>query len=144
MDSGGCAVLRGLGLEDGHLCILEPRLSPQLRATGKGKKMEHSPPLTAASRKTSRTQLVGLKSAGGCFFFFFFLPSVSQWDLELWKDQRQIQKRDQKANTNNWNKIHFTILKNLHFILCLLNLFMLFYYCYCFFIILFFISFISV
>ena len=58
----------------------------------KGKTMEPSSPLPAISRKTSRSCLVGLKSAGGGFLFFFFLPSVRQSDLELWKDQRQIQR----------------------------------------------------
>ena len=53
-----------------------PDLAPILTNPQEGRKVKPSPPLPLASRKTSRTCLASLKSAGSFFsplFFFSFL-----------------------------------------------------------------------
>ena len=87
-----------------------------------GRKVKPIPCLPVASRKTSRTCWIGLKSAGGlllCFFFlfgfslffpFFFLPPSETIRHGVMKGPETDQKGEHKANPQNWDKCHFAIL----------------------------------
>ena len=88
--SGSHAALWGPGLETGHLWTLQPRPSPHPHKTTGKEKSQAQPPLPAASWKTSRTCLMGLKSAGG----FFSPPSetIRPGAVKGPKTQRQIQR----------------------------------------------------
>ena len=63
--------------------------------------MKPSPPLPVASRKTSRTCSMGLKSAEGLFFFlsfpFFFLPPSETIRPGVVKGPETDSKREHKA-----------------------------------------------
>ena len=79
--------------------------------------MKPNLPQPAAARKTTRTCLAALKSAGG---FFFSFPSETIRPGAV-KGLETDPKREHKANLNNWetDKFHFAISENLHVIVCL-------------------------
>ena len=97
--------------------------------------MKPSPSLPAAVRKTSRTPLAGLKSAG-VSFFLSPRPQVRDnktWDYERTKEPKMDPESDQKANASWETETNFTLLSYRTCILLLLLLlfslflFLLFY-----------------
>ena len=143
MDSGGPETHRSPGLKAGHLWILQTRPGPILAKPKKGRKAKPSPSTSVAFRKSSRTHSMGFKSAGGLIFLsslylFFSSPSETMRPGAV-KDPET----DQRGSTTwrpamrNWEKFHFAIPWNWHFIVYLYyyyfsSFLLLSFYCYFF------------
>ena len=101
----------------------------QNQKQNQNQKMESNLPLPGAF---SRTCLLGFKSEGGCFIFFnFFSSKCKKIRCETVKGSKTNPERDHKANANNWDKFHVTILQDLYFIIYFLFLFLCCYYYNC-------------
>ena len=141
MDSGVPAAPRGPGLETGKVWILQPRPGPHPhKAIGKEKSKARPPPSSCGIQEDEQNSLNGSKWAEGFFLFFasllfflFFFPQVRQWDVELWKSHRQIQKRSTRwtPKLRNWNKFHFAKPENwLLLFICIIIIFHYLYFFY--------------